>query len=238
MKTKRFSLVVLPVSLLLALLIGLGTFLVTPAPTQAQGLIPLSSAGLTGPILKLPENKSYTNDTTPNFKWKLLYGAVKYQLMVDDNVSFGSPVLNLTNITNTWYTMTSPLPQKTFYWRVRAMDNKSNWGNWSYIFRFTIDTIAPGVPVLLSPLNGSSTTDRTTTFTWKAVTGAAKYQILLSEDAAFTSPVYFSSVFLEPTSYNFLFAIDPGTYYWKVRARDAALNVGGWSTVWKVIIKP
>lgn len=236
MKTKRFSLLVLPVSLLLALLMGLGTFLVTPAPTHAQGLFPFSSSVLSGPILKLPANKSSINDTTPYFKWKLLDGAVKYQLMVDDNVGFGSPVLNLTNITNTWFTLTSPLPQKTYYWRVRAMDNKSNWGRWSYIFRFTVDTIAPGVPVLLTPPNNTSTTDRTTTFTWKAVTGAAKYQIVLAMDAAFTD-VYFTSYFLEPTSYNFLFAIDPGTYYWRVRARDAAGNVGKWSVVWKVIIK-
>jgi hypothetical protein len=236
MKKSQTSITVLSLSLLLALLLGVGTFLVTPAPTHAQGLLPTSLSTLSAPTLKLPKNKSSLNDTTPYFKWTMVTGAVKYQLVVDNNVSFGSPILNLTNITTTWYTMTSPLPQTTYYWRVRAMDNKGNWGRWSYIFRFTIDTVAPGVPVLLAPLNGAVTYDRTTTFYWKAVTGAEKYQLYLSETADFADP-YFTTYFLEPTAYNFLFAIEPGTYYWKVRARDAAGNIGGWSVVWKVIIR-
>ena len=236
MKKSHTSITTLSLCLILALLLGVGTFLVTPAPTQAQGLFPFNSSVLSAPTLKFPKNKASMNDTTPYFKWTLVTGAVKYQLVVDNNVSFGSPVLNLQNITPTWYTMTSPLPQGTYYWRVRAMDSKSVWGRWSYIFRFTVDTVAPGVPVLLTPLNGAYTYDRTTTFYWKAVTGAEKYQLYLAETPDF-STTYFTTYFLEPTSYNFLFAIEPGTYYWKVRARDAAGNIGGWSVVWKVIIR-
>jgi hypothetical protein len=236
MKTKRISYSVLSVSLVLAMLLGLTTFLASPTESHAQGLTPSSANLLSGPIQKIPANKSSIRDTTPYFKWMRVTGAVKYQLVVDNNVSFGSPEVNISNITNTYITLGTPLKEGTYYWRVRAMDAKNNWGHWSYIFRFTVDITPPGTPVLLSPVSGTKTTDHTPTFTWKAPTGAWKYVFSIDDNADFSSPV-FTSPPVEPTMYNMLFALDSGTYYWRVRARDAAGNWSSWTVAWKLIIK-
>ena len=79
----------------------------------------------------------------------------------------------------------------------------------------------PDAPSLTSPSNGTTyqSTGLTVTFTWKAVTGATKYQLQL--DGVATD-------WLTTTSWTSGPLTDTGQYSWKVRAMNAS-GIGNWS---------
>ena len=56
---------------------------------------------------------------------------------------------------------------------------------------FTVDTIAPSVPTLVYPANGTVTTDTTPWLDWSDVTDATgvNYQLQVDNNADFSSPV-------------------------------------------------
>jgi hypothetical protein len=55
-------------------------------------------------------------------------------------------ILNRTKqLSTTSYTFPDPFPDGTYYWRVKARDGLSNWGNWSDCIQLIIDTKPPVV---------------------------------------------------------------------------------------------
>lgn len=70
-------------------------------------------------------------------------------------------------------------------------------------------------------------------FRWQAVSGAVLYQLQIDNDFDFSSPVFSRT---QRTTFRRPFALRPGAYYWRVRARDAAGNWGLWSEVRGVTI--
>ena len=79
-----------------------------------------------------------TADNTPWLDWTDVTDAtaVYYQLQVDDNADFSSPVVNKTKVTLSSTTL-PVLADGVYYWRVRAVDaagNASAWtSGWSFI---------------------------------------------------------------------------------------------------------
>jgi hypothetical protein len=99
-------------------------------------VLDIDTQGSPAPTLYSPSNGSSITDTTPTFNWSAVSNTQQYQLQVDDNSNFASPVIYITQ-SNSNYTATSSL-NGTYYWRVRAQDTVGNWGNWSSIWSFTI----------------------------------------------------------------------------------------------------
>ncbi|RMG69750.1 MAG: hypothetical protein D6711_18910 [Chloroflexi bacterium] len=96
-----------------------------------------------------------------------------------------------------------------------------------------MDTSAPPAPTLVSPANGSTTNDSTPYFDWNNASGATLYQIQVDDNSNFGSP----AVDATTSSSNYTSgALGSATYYWRVRARDAAGNWSGWSSVWTVTV--
>jgi hypothetical protein len=191
---------------------------------------------LVAPTKTSPVNNTFTKDTTPKFTWQKQMDGEKYQILVDNNSDFSSPVLKALGFSTPYKTFTTALAQGAYYWKVRAKDPGGNWSPWSTKWKFTVDTTKPGKPVLLLPANGSKISDTTPTFTWKAVTGAKYYQLVVDDNSDFSSPVY-TSPWLTTTSKTLSTSLAPKLYFWKVRAKDAAGNIGAWSLVWQVTIK-
>jgi len=102
----------------------------------------------------------------------------------------------------------------------------------------TLDTTPPSTPTLSSPTNGSRVNPRPT-FVWTAssdsTSGVSSY--ILEID---TSPTFDSSNLkryeVATTSYQIPQNLSLGTWYWRVRARDKAGNLGSFSIVYKIVV--
>ena len=81
------------------------------------------------PTLSSPSNGSSTCDQTPTFNWNAVSGATSYNVQVDNDAGFGSPVIDTTT-GGTSYTPGTSLPAGTYYWRVRA-STACGYGGWS-----------------------------------------------------------------------------------------------------------
>ncbi|MDY0017333.1 MAG: S8 family serine peptidase [Candidatus Delongbacteria bacterium] len=180
------------------------------------------------PTLIAPANGSGTTDTTPYFDWSDVSGTLNYEILVDNNSDFSSPLINQTGLTVSEYTAASALANGTYYWKVRGT-NASGAGTYSSTWNFSIGA-APGVPVLALPTNGSLTTDLTPTFDWNDVTDATSYTILVDNNSDFSSPVINQSPTVSTYTPGSNLAL--GTYYWKVLATNtygSSAYSGSWS---------
>ncbi|MDI6916192.1 MAG: PKD domain-containing protein, partial [Thermoplasmatales archaeon] len=94
------------------------------------------------PSLISPENNSTMLTATPTFVWSAvvdeLSGIFLYEIQVDDKPDFSSLEWSSNPVANS--TTSSALLNGTYYWRVRAVDNAGNLGDWSVVWNFTIIT--------------------------------------------------------------------------------------------------
>ncbi|HEX2905414.1 MAG TPA: hypothetical protein VHO69_01030 [Phototrophicaceae bacterium] len=99
---------------------------------------------------------------------------------------------------------------------------------WSAARYFTIDIIPPGMPQLTTPeTNKIFTTNNRPVLSWKAVPGANRYRVDISTNSTFTAMAVNGATvttlsYTVPTA----LALPNGTYYWRIRAIDAAGNIG------------
>jgi len=111
--------------------------------------------------------------------------------------------------------------------------------NESTVWKFTMDTVPPGVPALLAPENGDTVRENTPTFDWSDVSdpSGVNYTLEVAVDNAFAS-IVLSKTGLTPSSYppTATESLQNATYYWRVRAIDGAKNAGDFSPVqWFVV---
>jgi len=100
----------------------------------------INAQGPSSPTLSLPPDSSTTGDNTPEFDWSDVSEATNYEIQVDNTNSFASPDIDESNLTSPTYTAANSLTDGTYYWRVRAKNSQDNWGDWSSVWSFTIDT--------------------------------------------------------------------------------------------------
>jgi hypothetical protein len=95
-------------------------------------------------------------------------------------------------------------------------------------------TITPPVPTLISPGNGTTTSDTTPSFDWSTSSGATLYQIQVDDSSSFTSPVIDANT--SSSNYTPGSGLSNGTYYWRVRAQNSSGMWSAWSSRWTVTI--
>lgn len=96
------------------------------------------------PVLVSPLNGTNITDTTPTLRWRVVTGATRYQLQLDNNANFSSPI-HTSNLTTNSFT-SSLLANGRYYWRVRAFDAAGNRSAWSTRWSFLVTGI-PAAPV-------------------------------------------------------------------------------------------
>jgi hypothetical protein len=189
------------------------------------------------PALQTPANGAATNDNTTSLDWSDVTDAsgVSYSLQVDNNSDFGSPEVDVSGLATSAYT-TAALADGTYYWRVRAVDGVGNSSAWTAARYFTVDTIAPTMPQLLSPASGALTNDTTPDLDWADVsdTTGVTYSLQVSTVSTFSSTVV--NVTGLTTSAYTTAVLAAGTKYWRVKAIDGAGNDSGWSSAWNFTI--
>jgi uncharacterized repeat protein (TIGR02543 family) len=185
-----------------------------------------------------PDNNAFLNNSTITFVWSEVAngGVENYSLQVDNDNDFSSPIM-IAPLTDNSISYTLVV-DGVWYWRVRAFDRVGNGSGWSGWFKLTVDTSVPMAPDLFSPANGSFNTSGTVSFKWSEVIdvwapGFENYTIQMARDEGFTSIYHENSV--DDNSYTHTFTED-NIFYWRVRSRDNAGNVSGWSENWRLIV--
>lgn len=210
---------------------------------------------LAAPTNLTPADGTVTNDPAFVDTWSVVEGAAGYEYRTA-NVLDGS---NLGPIIYSDSTTTQPgrystsgstvtrqnggTPEGDYYWQVRAIDSAGNAGPWSVINKVSVDTTAPGVPTLETPANGISINYNTFWFDWSDVLGASGYEFQASQSSAtdlqgsLTSNVWHGDASgIEPTNSRAWSSGANGTWYWQVRAVDAAGNKSAWTAAWAITI--
>ena len=159
----------------------------------------------------------------PTLKWNAVSGAAKYE--VYRARSKDGDYIKYSTTTGTSYTNTSYIEDgNTYYYKVRALKSDGTAGAWSSIVSVTYKQTLSAPTV-----TGGNDAQGRPTLTWKAVTGAAKYEVYRarSKDGDY---IKYSTV--TGTSYTNTSYIENGnTYYYKVRALDANGTAGPWSSI-------
>jgi hypothetical protein len=99
------------------------------------------------PLLISPADDAVVNDNTPTFTWSAPLYADRYRLQLDDEQGFSSPLLDKSDLTESAYTLQTPIADGTLFWRVQAKNSSNIWGEWSPVSRLTIDATARIVDV-------------------------------------------------------------------------------------------
>jgi hypothetical protein len=121
----------------------------------------------------------------------------------------------------TSWTPSTAIPAAKYLWWVRAKINNGLTGQWSAPKAFN----NTGSPVLLTP--AGTTTDRTPTFVWSAVNGAASYNFRIRR--ADTNIGVANVQNLNATSYTMPTNLQPGQYRIWVRAVSTGGAISNWS---------
>jgi len=110
-------------------------------------------------------------------------------------------------------------------------------------YTFVYDTVAPLVPVHEFPANGAVINVNDFWFNWTDVADAVSYEMQNSQNPAVGSNGSFVNVQwsgdyqqIQPTESKARSVGANGTWYWQIRAVDAAGNKSAWTTPWSVTI--
>lgn len=132
---------------------------------------------------------------------------------------------------------TGSIPDGSYTVTLSYLDSLSGMALSTQSTNVTIDTTPPTVPG--TPTTTSPTNDTTPTFSWAASTDdgtgllSTPYVIQWSQDPDFAGFITTSNA---STSYSIPSALAEGTWYFRVRARDAVLNYSDYSANGSVLI--
>lgn len=175
------------------------------------------------PTLTSPADAVTGQSQTLTFQWAAASGSpTHYQLLVDDDVGFGSAFLSDSTITGLSRQVPGFANSQLYYWKVRAKSYAGGWGSYSSTRTFTTGSGVPAIPNLLSPSNGASNQSVTPTFTWTRPAGADSFQFQIDSTADFTTPL--KDTLTASASYANLTLVSGLTYYWKVLSNGTAGN--------------
>ena len=169
----------------------------------------------------------------PTLTWKVVTGAAKYE--VYRARSMNGDYIKYSTVTGTSYTNTSYIENgNTYYYKVRALDANGTAGAWSSIVSVTYRAASTGT--LSAPaVTGGNDAQGRPTLKWKAVTGAAKYEVYRARSL---NGDYIKYSTVTGTSYTNTSYIENGnTYYYKVRALKSDGTAGAWSSIVSVTYK-
>ena len=159
----------------------------------------------------------------PTLKWNAVSGAAKYE--VYRARSLNGDYIKYSTVTGTSYTNTSYIENgNTYYYKVRALKSDGTAGAWSSVVSVTYKQTLPAPTV-----TGGNDAQGRPTLTWKAVSGAAKYEVYRARSKDGTYTKYSTTTGTAYTNSSYL--TSGATYYYKVRALDANGNAGPYSAV-------
>ncbi|MDY7228839.1 adventurous gliding motility protein AgmC [Hyalangium rubrum] len=201
-----------------------GPHTVLAQATDAVGNISADSATHTftvdttapaAPVVLTPADGTTTSDNTPTYSGTAELGSL-VTIYVD-----GTAVTTVTATDGTWsFTPTVALADGPHTVRARAADAVGNTSLDSATNGFTVDTLAPAAPVVLTPANGVTISDNTPTYSGTAEVGSTV--TLVVDGSVLTTVVATDGTWsFTPTA-----ALADGPHTVLARATDALGNTG------------
>jgi hypothetical protein len=173
------------------------------------------------------------NPELPPFVWRASRGADSYEFQIAADRGFNSSVRGLRNnrfdTSNTRATITTAVPNGTYWWRVRAVTKSGQVSGWSA--PRSVRKAWTAAPHLRGPVNGArvSFPSQPLTLSWSPVQRAAKYLVSLGTDPDLATLIGDEPVETSGTSYAPSLTPSGGkdkTFYWAVTPLDAKGNRG------------
>jgi hypothetical protein len=198
---------------------------IPPSDTAARFIV--SPPAPSAPVPTVPVAAFITNSPIVNLAWNAPAYAfpLTYDVQADNNSTFASPEYTETNI-SALSAITTSLPDGLYSWRVRAVNPYGGAGPWSAVRTFTVDTTPPAAPNPTLPADAATLLTLKPAFSWSAPVGAVRYELRLSHNSSFSRPILF---FMTTPRFTLPSDLNNATYWWSVRAYDAAGNASPWS---------
>ena len=178
-------------------------------------------------VLSSPANNATGQPVTLTLSWLSAPAATAYEVQVSTDSTFGSTVVNLTNVTGT-STQVGPLSSLTrYFWRVRGK-NAAGTGEYSSYRAFNTSL---GSPTLTSPANAATNIATTVPLVWQSLSGATSYRVQVSTSAAFTAGTIVHESTLSDTTAAVSGLQYSTLHYWHVAAQTGG-TWGGYAPAW------
>ena len=188
-------------------------------------------------ILNNPADNFYTNNQAIILNWQSLTAAQSYNFELI-NVTNGESIVNQqSNLTSTSLTLNSTIlaSDAQYRWKVKGINSTSQT---PFSFRnFYLDRSNPNTPVNTLPeANTIQTINQQINFTWSMPADVGTIQSTVSYTIEFSNTVNFTSILQTSNSTSASFQQSfsiAGDYYWRVKAKDLAGNIGLYSIPFK-----
>jgi protein-S-isoprenylcysteine O-methyltransferase Ste14 len=185
-------------------------------------------AALATPTLVAPAAGARA-DGVPWFAWNPVAGAAQYEFQIAADSGMNARVLGPGQdrffTKNTRATLKKSLPDRTYWWRVRAATANGAVSSWTPPRAFTKVLAAPR---LESPGNGAEVhyPGVPLKLVWLPVERAVRYLVTIAADPGLATVIGGRSVETYATAFTRTGALAPGAYYWGVTPVDAQGNPG------------
>jgi len=176
------------------------------------------------PTLVSPVNGTTLTDTFVNFHWNSSVGVACYRIFVTRD-STGIEVADSMIVDTTGYLISRHLPDSLYYWKVQAADSAGNWSGYSEQRWFKTSII----PRPIAPVNNTTLSSHTVTFSWHGVYGASSYRVQVSIDSTFSGYEVDRSV-TAPDTVTVAAGLIYNKYYWRIRTNRSS-DTSIWSEI-------
>jgi hypothetical protein len=176
--------------------------------------------------LRFPGNTSQNHPVSISFLWFQTKGATSYHLQIANDLLFNDLIFSQDTISKTSHLYNQLNGGSEYFWRVRAV-SPEGVGDWSEVWSFRTGN---DIPVLISPENGNSNIINPIKFEWAPVMGVIKYELTVSENSNFSSPIINETNIIN--NYYTTSELDyPKVFYWRIRAITDN-GTSSWSQTW------
>ena len=166
--------------------------------------------------------------------WEPIKGAKSYQIQISTD-----PCSRATPSSTRWPRCTAPATRRPktlnndqYFWRIRPTDAAGFQPDWSSRPVWRFKRTWPDQPTLLYPENNATNVQNPFYFQWTPVKHASSYVVQISSGARFPTPAPFpraaarrcTRLWCTATTSATAGRTEPGTYSWRVTARDEFSN--------------
>jgi phosphodiesterase/alkaline phosphatase D-like protein len=187
--------------------------------TPNSNIVLVTTRNFSPPVALAANNVSFTSFRA---NWEAVVGATTYLLEVSTDISFNTLIGEYSpkELVGTSENVTGLLPQRTYYYRLRAR-GAGGTSAYSNIITVVTNTLSP--PTALDATNLTLTGF---TANWQAATGATSYLLEIATDATFNNKItgYNPNKELVSTTEIVINLLPQTTYYYRLQSRIAGIT--------------